>query len=447
MQARTLIFMAILVNLLFSYLMLLYNQPINPDGIIYIHCAQTYLQNGLHDALRIYPWPFYSILLAKTSVLLHISLLNTGYLLNSIFSSILVLFFILTVKLWDNSAKTLLWAAAVIVLLPEINHGRYTLVRDIGYYAFFMASLWSYIKFLQTEKFLYASLFTVTIIVATLFRVEGAVFLALIPLITIILKCDFKLILINIALGLIGFFIFRHATNFGRIPEIISDANPTQLFSLFQQKAGDLKQYLGVLAQGEASVFLVSGLIGILVVSFVTTLGIFSCLLLVYGIYQKSLPQNKTILQALLSYILINIILLSVFLAHQLFLDWRYTFPLALVFLLFIPSILAQCNKWIAIAYLLFNMAASFVPFGPSKSYMVEAGNWVANNTPVTAKIYSNDNAVIFYANREQDNKISKGDYVVMISKIHAPTPIPSNIKILMTFRNHRGDAAYIYKN
>jgi hypothetical protein len=448
MQSRSVILISVLVNLFFSYLMLLYNQPINPDGILYIHAAQAYIQNGLHGTLSVYSWPFYSVLLAKTSQLFHLSLLNTGYLLNSLFTSILVLFFILTVKLLENSPKALLWAAAVILLFPALNHDRYLLVRDIGYYAFFMASLWGYIKFLQTEKIKYALIFTLTIILATAFRIEGAVFLVLMPLITLILKCDFKLILINTVLFLLGLFCFRHTLNFGRIPEIISDMTPSQFFTLFQNNVTNLKQYLGVVGQDDAGVFLISGLAGILIISFLTTFGFFSSLLLGYGIYKKSIAQNKSALHGLVIYILINIFILSVFLAHQLFMNWRYIFPLALVCLLFIPGILARLDKrWIAVIYLLLNTTASFGQFGPSNAYIVEAGNWVANNTDKTTKIYSADKTITFYANREESDNINKANYVIIISKTHTPAQIPFTKNPVASFHNHRGDTAYIYKN
>jgi hypothetical protein len=448
MQDRTLIFLAVLVNLLLSYLMLLYNQPINTDGIIYIHCAQVYLQSGLHSAMHVYPWPLYSILLAKTSQLLNISMLNAGFFINSFFTSILVIFFLLTVRLLEESPKVLLWAAAVILLLPELNHDRYNLLRDIPYYALFMCSLWSYIKFLQTEKFAYALVFTLVIILATLFRVEGAVFLVLVPLITVLVKCDFKLLLINLLLFVIGLFFFRHSLDFGRIPEIVADANPSQLFGLLQQKTILLKQYLGVYGQDDSGVFLTGGLAGLFVVYFLTTFGIFSSLLLGYGVYTKSLPKNKSVLQGIVIYILINIIILSVFLAHQLFMNWRYIFPLVLTCLLFIPGILARLDKrWIAFGYLLFNTGSSFGQFGPSNSYLVDAGHWISNNTPATTKIYTTDDSVVFYANRNRDNTVNKGDYVVVVSKDHLITLLPPNTPALVTFRNNRGDMAYIYKN
>jgi len=448
MQTRSIIFMAVLVNLLFSYLMLLYNQPVNVDGILYIHAAQAYLKDGLQGAAQIYAWPFYPVLMAKISTLFHLSLLNTGYILNGFFTSILIIFFILALNTFENSPTVLLWGAAVILLFPALNHDRYNIVRDIGYYAFFMASLWGYIKFLQTEKFIYALFFIFAIILASLFRIEGIIFLILIPVITLVVKYDFKLILINIILSIAGIFLLRHHLTFGRIPELIAYINPHQLFAFFQPHVCNLKNYLGINGQDDACVFLLSGLAGILIVSFLTTYGIFSSLLLAYGIKTRLLPENKSAMQSLIIYIVINIIILAVFLLHQLFMNWRYVFPVVLISLLFLPGILVRLNKlWIGVIYLLCNTASSFGQFGPSNSYIVDAGQWVAHNTPPNTKIYASDITAAFYAERTEANTINKADYIIIINKIHSPSQIPFNTQPVVSFHNKRGDTAYIFKH
>lgn len=446
MQARTLICLATLANLLLSYLMLLYHQPINIDGVLYLHAAEAYLQHGFHGALNIYPWPFYSVLIAKTSTLLDLSLLNTGFILNGFFSSILVLFFLLILKISHPYSKILLWGAAVILLFPELNHDRYNILRDIPYYGLFIASLWCYIKFLQTEKISYGVAWQIILIVATLFRIEGIVFLIITPFITTRFSNFLKLSWLNILLFLITVILLGHSLGFGRIPELMADMNIAQLFSTLQNKALALKSFLGVTGQDASGIFLISGLIGILITSFITTLGIFSSLLLGYGIYKKLLPEDNAARRGIVAYIFINLIILSFFLLHQLFMNWRYVFPLVLVCLLFLPHILTTLNKaWIGVVYLICMAASSFGQFGPSNRYLVDAGDWIADNTPVTAKIYSNSALLAFYAQRTQINDPNKADYVVIQHEIGSPTRLPARQSLVVEFHNHQGDTAYIY--
>ncbi|HEV2613517.1 MAG TPA: hypothetical protein VGV92_02280 [Gammaproteobacteria bacterium] len=452
MQARSLIFFAVLINLLLSYLMLLYNQPINIDGILYLHAATAYLQQGFHGALNIYPWPFYSVLIAKISTLLNISLLNTGFILNSVFTSVLIIFFILTLKTFGNTPKTLLWGAAVILLCPELNHDRYNILRDIPYYGLFITSLWCYIRFLQTEKISYGVAWQVVLIFAALFRVEGIVFLVITPFITPIITKklgDFlKLSWLSILLFLCAVICFRHALNFGRLPDIIAYMNVHQFFGSFQEKIVGLKPYLGIVGQDSAEIFLIGGLLGILIIAFITTFGIFSSLLLGYGLYKKLLPENKSAQLGLLVYISINILILCVFMSHMLFMNWRYIFPLALVCLLLLPEILAKLNKlWIGFVYLIYIAISSFGQFGPSNAYLVDAGEWIANNTPAATTIYTPDVSVAFYAQRSEVSDQKKADYSIIVSRIHAPTPLPQNTSPVVSFHNHRGDTAYIFKS
>lgn len=457
MRALPIIILAVVINLLLSYFMLLYNQPINVDGILYIHSAQAYLQNGFHAAATIYSWPFYSVLLAKVAVWLNLSLLNTGFILNGFFTSILIIFFLLSLQSIENSPKLLLWGAAVILLFPALNHDRYNILRDIPYYAAFIFSFWAYLNFLKTHKNLYAILWQLGIMTAVLFRIEGAVFLILIPVFTAFIPVEnlkhqllnlIKLSWVVFLLLFLSLIVFRHVLDFGRLPELMANLNITSWLSMIQQKISELKIYLGVLGQDSAGIFLLNGLIGILITSLATTLGLLASVILIYGAYKKLLPQNSAIKSSFAIYILINLIILTVFMAHQLFMNWRYVFPVVLILLLYIPVILSKLpSVWVGMIYLIFNAAASFGQFGPSNSYMVEAGNWIAKNTPETSKIYSTDETTAFYANRTLVANIKNSDYVIIISKIHNPTAVSLKTQPLMVFHNKRGDTVYIFKN
>jgi len=455
MQKRYLLPLAIFINLLLSYLMLLYNQPINSDGILYINTAKAFLAGGFHSAAATYNWPFYSILLANFSSLSHLPFLTAGFILNGIFTSILIVFFILSSALLENSSKVLPWAAAIILLFPQLNHDRYNILRDIPYYSLFIFSLWSYLKFIQTEKFTYAVLWQIIILTATLFRIEGAVFLLTTPILTLLIPTDdighrftrlLKLYVLTLISGVGGVLLFSHFLNFGRLPELLSYLNPNELFSVFQTQSNALKPAIGVLGQNSSDIFLIGGLTAVFVHSFLTTLGI-SSLLLIYGVYAKLFPENKTATHGIIIYILINLAILLIFSLHNLFMNWRYIVPLVLTCLLFAPSIVMKLPKiWIKILFCLYLAAASFIPFGTSNAYLVQAGKWIDLNTPSDTTIYSNSDLLIFYADRASVNNLKKADYVILQSKIHTPILLPKNQSPIVSFKNKRGDGAYIFK-
>ncbi|MDX2164137.1 MAG: hypothetical protein SFW07_01835 [Gammaproteobacteria bacterium] len=455
MQKRYLLPLAIFINLLLSYLMLLYNQPINSDGILYINTAKAFLAGGFHSASGTYNWPFYSIILAEFVSLSHLSFLASGFILNSLFTSMLIVFFILSSELLENTSKVLPWAAAIILLFPELNHDRYNILRDIPYYALFIFSLWSYLKYIQTEKFSYAVLWQIAILSATLFRIEGAVFLLATPLLTFLIPAysitqkfmrALKLYSLTIVLGVSGIILFSHFLNFGRIPELFSYLNPNELFNVFQTQSNALKPAIGVLGQNNSGIFLIGGLISVFAHSFLTTLGI-SSFLLIYGIYAKLLPQNKSAIYSLIIYIFINLAVLLAFSLHNLFMNWRYTVPLVLTCLLFVPGMVEKLPKTgIKILFCLYLAAASFIPFGTSNAYLVKAGQWIDLNTPSDTIIYSNSDLLIFYADRTAVTNPKKADYVLIQSKILSPTALPKNQLPVINFKNRRGDGAYIFK-
>ncbi len=442
--------LAVFFNLLLSYIMLLYNQPIGSDGILYINTAKAFLAGGFHSAMATYNWPFYSILLAKFVSFTHLPFLTAGFILNGFFTSILIIFFILSAELLENSSKVLPWAAAIILLFPELNHDRYNILRDIPYYALFMFSLWSYLKFIKTDNFLYAILWQIVIMAATLFRIEGAVFLVTTPLLTILIPPHtftraLKLYLLTFILGVIGLALFKNTLNFGRIPELLSYLSPKELLSVFNAQSDALKPALGVLGQDNAGIFLISGLLGIFAHAFLTTFGI-SSIVLAYGIYAKLFPENKSTAHCAMIYIAINLVILLVFSLHELFINWRYTVPLILTCLLFVPGITAKLPKsWIGIIYCLYLAAASFIPFGTSNAYVVKAGEWVNTHASQNATIYSNSDLLVFYTQRTPVNTPSQANYIAIQSKIHSPTPLPANRIPVISFKNRRGDGAYIF--
>lgn len=445
---------AVLLNILLSYLMLLYNQPINSDGILYIDTAKAYLAGGFHSAAATYNWPFYAILLAKLTSLTHLPFLIAGFILNAFFTSILVVFFILTSELLENTSRALPWAMAIILLFPELNHDRYNILRDIPYYAMFIFSLWSYLKFIQTGKFSYAVLWQIVMVAATLFRIEGAVFLLTAPLLSMLIPATFsqrltrplKLYALTVTLGAVGIIVFSHTLNFGRLPELFSYLSPNKLLTVFQSQSNTLKPAIGTLGANNSDIFLIGGITAVLAHSFLTTLGIPS-LLLAYGVYAKLFPENKTAAQGAIIYILINLVILFVFSIHELFMNWRYTVPLVLTCLLFVPGMTAKLpQKWLGIVYCLYLAAASFIPFGTSNAYLVDAGQWINVNTPSETKIYSNSDLLAFYADRTPVKNPKQADIVALQDKIKTPTTLPKDQKPVASFKNRRGDGAYIYE-
>src|SRR6185437_14432921 len=78
--------------------------------------------------------------------------------------------------------QTQIFAAIVILLFPYLNHDRDNILRDFGYYAFGLISLYYFIRYFKYPNWRNAICWNVSIVIATLFRVEGLILSALAPL-------------------------------------------------------------------------------------------------------------------------------------------------------------------------------------------------------------------------------------------------------------------------
>lgn len=434
LSQKTLITLAIIFNFLIAYGMLLHRQPMNVDGIIYIHAAQSYLSNGIKGAMAVYPWPFYSILIAITSHVSHLSLLSAGLLINAFLTTILVITFIMLIKELGGTILEQALGLLVILIYPYLAHSRYNVLRDFGYYAFFLVSFLYLLRYLRVSNWRNAIGFNMSIIVATLFRIEGIFLLSFAPLI-VLLKPDLSLIKkllatiklyfpsLIICLGVLAMLFikgsyssFNHSTiNLGRINDIIFSLQkgPTAIENILYAKKIVIQQLIvSVYGQSYADMFLTGGIIGIFICSLVSTLsGVYSALVL-YAICTKKIITDHDSRLALCSYLIIITTILFIFILQQFFLAGRYIVPLCLIAMLVIPFTLSDlihnrtknrqsyCILILASVALLYSAVDAFGQFGTSKTYIIDAGLWLKANTPTQTRLYSNDPQLVFYSDR-----------------------------------------------
>jgi len=477
-KASLIYFVTIFLNVFISYSLLLHPQPFDVDGILYLHASQTYLTQGLHAAMQIYSWPFYAALMAKTSQLTTLSLLQTAFLLNAIFTSILVFYFVRLIHLLGGNFRHQCWAAALILLYPYLNHDRYNVLRDFGYYAFFVASLYYFIAFLNTHKTRDALLWQITLMIATAFRIEGAVLLSLCPIAILLIPVEsfrqkivnfFKASWILLVALIIASIYFKSFWHFGRIPDLAAALSLNQLLPLLSQKITALQQQvLNIPGKDDAWLFLTAGIIAVFFHTALETLSFILSALFIYTLYTKPFQIQSKARAGLVIYAIIIIFTLVCFLLHELFLVGRYIAPLMFICLLILPfglEHLWQKKHWsakgIVITILLYNAAASFGQFGPSKTYLIEAGKWIEANTPVNAHIYANNEQLSYYASRNNllyDPNLSLqqthfNDYnYIAITLRHTDNMMTEQQLLQLTghpplkiFQNSRGDKTFIF--
>ncbi len=490
-----------LLSILISLVMFAWQQPIDPDGFTYLTTANAYLNHGYHAAMAIYPWPFYPILLALTSKFLGLSLLSASNLLNIIFDTLTVLFFIRLLAILGGSRRIQIFGAFLILFFPYLNHFRHQILRGHGYLAFALLSLLIFIKFLKTGKLKYAIGFGLAIFAASLFRIEGIILALFVPFIILIrpntnlhnkIKLFIKAYLIHIIcfLFVVSFLLFKiHHVNdsgiwhiFGRLSEISMQftSGLSQSFHHLIQKAGYIQQYVLFNKRlNEAMCLLISGMIGLYIYYLLNVLPLGYLILSSAAIIKRTVGTNIYSKISWAAFLIINLILSFAFFTQEFFIAERYIALLSILLLLAVPftlDIIYQrwkekqgkiiVSSWffpLITLYIIVIALSSITYFGPSKTYVVKAGKWIEANTPQNIVLCHNDEQLAFYASRKNNisfdikkttnkpNWFNQCDYVAATITRHHKNEqkILENILSLppiKTFKNRRGDTALIYR-
>ena len=484
----------IFVNILFTYLAI--SDPlrtINSDGVLYLQTAQAYLQGGWSAAMHVYPWPFYSVLIAWVSQIAHCSLKFSAHFINLVLQILTCLgFFNLACKVKDsNQSLFMILTTLVILLYPAFNHERDLIIRDFGYWAF---SLWGWfylIRLNEKASFSEGLKFNVSMLLASLFRLEGIVMLLFAPLALFFTKeksiaqrmnVFLKAYALTFGLGLgalIYVWIVGKIDTFGRLIEL-----KAQLYSgvglivdQFSQAKQNMVNYvLTPVSIASVLPLLIGGLIGVYIKTLITTLTPFYTILIGTFSCKGEVSPTASAKPIFYTAIFLNLLITIIFLMQAFFLAERYMFGLCFLLLILAPSALLWIyqqtrseKNWLFWAVILIMVSIGLVSlhnFGPSKIYLKEAGSWMHENLPPTASIYTNNPQLNFYINRPlmtrqsivsqaniqnviQNAKVQKYDYLVF--QIHANDVVfkkqlnqllPKPVKV---FANQKGDAVWVF--
>ncbi|MCD6047829.1 MAG: hypothetical protein K0S08_1476 [Gammaproteobacteria bacterium] len=486
---------AAIFSLLFSLSALLSNDPINPDGMVYIKTAQAYLQHGVKAAFVAYNWPFFSILAAWVAKVISIKLVYAFHLLNIIFQVLLVLGFIRLLKILGAQQRILLWSALVILIFPTLNGMRDYVTRDFAYWAFALYAFSFLINYLKQPNYKYALFWGLFMIIASLFRVEGFVFLATAPMVLLIqpgvfwrqrIKCYLK---VNLCLwlglvGMITFHIIHHSPEQGnsRLYELVSQLTQT-LPATWHKMQTDIQTIkatvLNYLSKDSAPTLFYGGLLAVLIMGIITAFKPLYLFLACFGQQQKLIKNTDGQVTLLNWTIFVNLIMLALFVAEQYFIVARYPIFMVLLWMSWVPFALENIYQawqqqhkmarifWPIILLWLLGMAISgLCHFGVSKAYISNGGRWLYQHMQPNQTLFSTSNQLSFYASDEYADEmrqanitdgelrdISKAeDYDWVALRINKDDLLSDNVKNFLSshqpmkvFINRRGDQVQIY--
>lgn len=471
---------AIIFSLLLSLLAFVTDDIINHDGIIYIHVAYTYYNEGIKSISQFYNWPFFSILIAYTHKITSLSFEHSAYLLNSLLFAIFINAFLqISDKILANS-RQLAIAAVLILCFSTLNEYRSFIIRDIGYWAFCCLALYQFLVFDEKPTLQNASLWQIYTIIAILFRIEGVVILLSLP-IYLFFKTDFKSALkqnIQLYFLFIFGFILIVAKSFSKSSlleafsrwELLNHHLSIDKHSAnFHHKLEILNQHiLHKLSHEYDVLILISGLLAMLLYKLFKGFS-FSYFVLYLISRQGVSSQAKTPHFYLLCFFIVsNILVLISFVITEYFISTRYgVMALIGLLLLTLPRLcagieyywLSRNKKMLTLigALLIISLIDSSTSTN-SKFYIKDAAHWASKNIPENSRVVSDNDFIEYYFNSHQPSatlirdtitSFGKYDYLIVVEKQHKQrnvnlTNLP--IKLIYSSSNKRNDTASVYQ-
>lgn len=472
---------------------------INPDAICYLLSAHIINQSGISGAMHLCgqaQWPFYSFLIHSVAEITHLSYTLTAYIIDGIFSALSVLTFILIIKELGGSRRVLWLAALVILLSHEFNSIRQYIVRDHGFWAFYLGSILFLLRYFREPSLVRALVWNLSILMATLFRIEGAIFLITMPFLAWFftryslhrrlqnfIHLNLLTLLCCVIIGVILLMHPQHnAERFGRLVEVphqIQNGVMLIIDRFEETKMAMIQHVLNDDSDRDAGMLLFLIWIASYFINVIGNVSLGYALLVLYAWKNRVAHLTSTAAVVLYGYLGINIIITLAFLAERMFLSKRYLIALSLVLMLWVPFALNDLiKKWPSLRHRLFllltiilifiSSLGGLLHFGYSKDYVRDAGDWLSQNVPAKSSLYANDIQVMYYSNHfgdeifdqvntyQQTNLITQEqwkhyDFIALrVSKKeigHAAQIVQSlPLTPVQTFKNERGDQVLIYK-
>jgi len=472
-----------LVSLLLSVTAFYIDDIINPDGILYIHMAEAFVDNGLAGIKEYtsYNWPFFAIFIAGLHSLTTLPLELCSNILNSLFFVIFTDTLLLISNKTFINKQNLILAAIFIICFQSFNEYRDYIVRDIGYWAFCSLSLYRFIIFIESPSVRNATIWQLVAIIAILFRVEGVVFLFGLPLylwlctpikqaLKSYLQLNYLVIITLVSTTIFAIGQTGLATVFGKLTTVLSYIEPARFMQTLTEKSDIIAdQVLNQYSDRFSTLILVSGLITMLIYKLVKALSLPYFALYIASIWNRKIeshPHQKLIIY----FVLLNIILLLAFLFHEYFMSKRYVIMAgAGLFLLMLPSLCSYIDRlfhhrsrktlgFIALL-LIIGLVDSMTQSG-SKAYIQSTAIWASNNLPEGSRILTNNVRADYYVHKSNPDishqfaerlqaHLNNNDYLIIVEKRGRTTIKDAlqgiSLEFIYSEQNKKKDRASVY--
>lgn len=399
---------------------------INNDGTQYVRAAGYFLGGEWHQGFEVYKWPFYSMVTAATAKVTGLTAAQAAYGVNAALYVLLVWGFLALLQALGGEGRVLVLGAIVLLLHPSLNEYRSFVIRDIGFWAFYLWGLAYFFSHVRSGATSSLVLWAAATTLAALFRVEGLAFLVLLPFSLVAARTRGAVRWVVVAAAAtVGALMIGSAVFWQHVPDSSSAASTLteRLYAGWVGVGRDVTSRLEALGRefpGHISflvawpTFLIT-LGWMVVVKIVRATSVTYSILVGYGLAGGRLFPCRRVDGYWWAVVAINLGYLCGFAFINFFLTDRYPFALGLTLLACVPFTLERLwssfssagarrhVRWLAPALALLVLAAGIkgLSIDTNKYYLREAGLWLRAHMSTGSNLYSNERRVIYYAGAE----------------------------------------------
>ncbi|RZW14206.1 MAG: hypothetical protein EX260_10885 [Desulfobulbaceae bacterium] len=160
--------------------------------------------------------------------------------------------------------------------------------------------------------------------------------------------------------------------------------------------------------------FMVAGLLAVMIIYLFRGIGGPFLIIMLSGLLSRTWRVPRRQSAPLLTVILVNGLIALGFLVTTRFLSSRYVMLLCIVLALFVPLLLSRLQTMALAKHqrfipkligllLVYCAVDAYISFGADRSYLREAGDWIAQNTPESTTLLTNNRIVAYYSKRVED--------------------------------------------
>lgn len=402
---------------------------INNDAILYLEAAKLFSEGEWSKALGMFNWPLYSILIAAVHTITSLEIHTSAQTISILNFTIATASFLKIIQQAGGDNRTMLTGALVLFSSQYIvGDALGMLLRDQGFWAFFLTSLVFFIRYYQSHLIKDALLWQITAMVAMLFRIEAITYLAGLPVLfllikeypfTVRIKLFFKAHILNIVLGLsliiAAIYSGIDIESFGRLNEVFSTNLYHELTQTLYKRAEIMaSQVLGNYLEEFAMQGILLTFIFVIIAKVISATGWLTTGLALLSISTKTAPLKPEVPQILNGVMIIATINMSLIITKVFVLSGRYVVALSWVLMIFAAFYLAyllryltsdkkqdQLKKWLAVLVLSIMVLSTVKNVLPKKAgynYEQDAISWIKENNPKNLPVFYETPRLRYYA-------------------------------------------------